>query len=794
MVMGWCSHRWLCCFVVFLLVVCAADLTECKVHYYIAPSNASCSQYPHCLTLSQFAADSDSYIGNDVNVSLSILPGNHTLDIELNVAQLDNFLLSMEITLENDTKVVIIECTYQSGRFVISDTTSVLIKGLHFIGCSGNTVSHMDNLILNGTIFQGVEGNITGRVLELNMVASATVVGSSFLFNSNTNYHFYDGVILIYGSSFTITNSVISNNGGNFMFVYESSCSIINSTFTNHRAIRHNISTESGVPWTYIRDTIIGTELCSADIINSTFNNNTGHLLKLSSYLFDSSSMLVLTIIASTFTNNSGPVVYTCGNLTVNITDSNFISNVHVYAYDGFDFISSDDLMGALLYFGCTTSLIIAGTNFIHNTAAVIVLVCQMDGNLFNSTFVGNYGCTIATNNYCSIDCTCTNDVESVTTFVTSNSIFKENDNSRLQWLDFVHGFIGFIHILRASFRTISSSYEQNMGSFYTIQSTIVFSDSRFESCLPELEPFQIVDGITQEGGAITSYQSNIMFNGEISLSNNTARQGGAILATESTIMIQGDSEVIIANNTATNGSGGGVYLQQSRLEIKGKCTISNNYAVRGGGIYATSSSIIIYENQNVAPTLQLINNSAEQAGGGAYLQVNPRLTLMRARQGIKMLIFLNNHANYGGAMYVADETSSLPCTSNKECFVQAMVINDENTNAFPSYYYARAINFSGNTAFGFGSNLFGGLLDRCSPSPYAGSWLIYNIFQHTVTSNQTLLPHYPFEFASATVITCLTATTCFPLLSKQEKERLSLCPLLQLIKLIILWMPTLPP
>ena len=63
------------------------------------------------------------------------------------------------------------------------------------------------------------------------------------------------------------------------------------------------------------------------------------------------------------------------------------------------------------------------------------------------------------------------------------------------------------------------------------------------------------------EGGAITSFQSIVIFIGVINLSNNQAKCGEAILAAESKIIIYGEAP--IANNTATDSNGGGIFLQQ---------------------------------------------------------------------------------------------------------------------------------------------------------------------------------------------------------------------------------------
>ena len=65
--------------------------------------------------------------------------------------------------------------------------------------------------------------------------------------------------------------------------------------------------------------------------------------------------------------------------------------------------------------------------------------------------------------------------------------------------------------------------------------------------------------------------------------------------------------------------------------------------------------------------------------------------------------------------MYVADDTNSA-CSPNIECFIQALALYQRYT------YFLKTKNilFSENTASEQGSNIFGGLLDRCIPSPFA--------------------------------------------------------------------------
>ena len=99
----------------FLLVY--ADTVYSKVHYITPSLDGQCPPNSSCLTLSQFSANS-SYIETDT--SLLFLPGNHTLDRELILAQVNNFSMT-KYGVANET--VFVECSTDSGRFHISETT-----------------------------------------------------------------------------------------------------------------------------------------------------------------------------------------------------------------------------------------------------------------------------------------------------------------------------------------------------------------------------------------------------------------------------------------------------------------------------------------------------------------------------------------------------------------------------------------------------------------------------------------------------------------------------------------------
>ena len=112
-------------------------------------------------------------------------------------------------------------------------------------------------------------------------------------------------------------------------------------------------------------------------------------------------------------------------------------------------------------------------------------------------------------------------------------------------------------------------------------------------------------------------------------------------------------------------------------------------------------------------------------------LEVNSKLYMLRNNDRDELLIFKDNYATYGGGIYVADETNSDACSSNSDCFFQTLSL-------LPHKFSSNDLNiiFKNNSAIEQGSNLFGGLLDRCVQSPYADT------FYNTQINGLTYLRH----------------------------------------------------
>ena len=293
-----------------------------------------------------------------------------------------------------------------------------------------------------------------------------------------------------------------------------------------------------------------------------------------------------------------------------------------------------------------------------------------------------------------------------------------------------------------------------NIGSLLVYNSNITFTGKTvFQNCSPVQENSSMAN--FEEGGAITLYQSNVFFEGKCRVEHNEARNGGAMLVTESKVFISG--QTLIANNKALI-HGGGVYLFQSELNCQKNCRlqlIENTATEKGGGIHTISSLIKIscsmigtyYFSKSITQFeaysgeyLTFINNSALK-GGGLSLETNSKLYVLKRIElnfdnttskimspdnvtANTVQFISNTAAMYGGAVYVDDDTDSGTCASTSsevasqraECFLQVLALHTLRTSNIYLVHYL----FSRNSANISGSILYGGLLDRCTLSPFS--------------------------------------------------------------------------
>ena len=274
--------------------------------------------------------------------------------------------------------------------------------------------------------------------------------------------------------------------------------------------------------------------------------------------------------------------------------------------------------------------------------------------------------------------------------------------------------------------------YSRNHGTLLIIESQATFSGTNvFRFCTS-----------SSWAGALTGIQSAMNVTGIISLYNNSASVGGAVNVHSSDLIVNGELNVI--NNTAFR-NGGGIYLYQSELLCQHQCRFLNNLATdTGGGIYAMGSSIIVGrkvgENARSKACVLIFTNNKANKGGGVGLKSYSTIYGFGEESHLYKIKFLRNGANYGGAIFVDDESNIDICTSKFSQY-------DASTNCLlQTFFYTpyNSITFVENQAQMFGSVLFGGLLDRCTVSHFSH---IYEERHITQTITKNLTPSYGVDY-----------------------------------------------
>ena len=745
---------------------------------HITPSLSVDSHCPTetCLTLSQFVASSSIYLNSNIT-TLIFLPGNHNLNSEILIENVGKISILSNFSSPSSVTVT----CQQSAWFSFTSVIDVHISSMKFVQCE-YTFDSVKRFRLENCTFL----NHTGTVIQL-FNSTAFITSSYFISNSVGSSHLFikDGLRVKYvGAVVTMSrsNTVIKTSsfhqnsaeiGGTIFTEIHSNITIINCTFVGNNATEHGgvLYSESG---------------CNVAVYNSIFQSNVaidrgGVFTVIGSALY---------IQQSAFSLNEakqGGVVYADKDSTVGIkgsvtiSESGFIDNsasfvggvlaassIIITISNCSEFNNNKAELGGGVMSINRGEITVSDSKF-NNSAAKfggVTFLVLSDINISNTLLISNSaetGGALGIRNVNAIfsDCEFVNN----TATVTGGAIIAQGSNIKVKTVVFRDNSAhsgGVLFLSERSFintnNIVVESNSANQGVMYFIECSAIFAhDTNISDNVGSLvlyysnvtfgDTTSIVNSLSerstqtfQEGGAITAFQSDLVFEGTSVLMDNSAENGGAIHAITSKIHVYGNS--LISNNTAED-SGGGIYLYQSELNCKGTSTLEllgNSAANRGGGIHAISSTITaeynFLDNRReishavyFGSRMNLISNKAVRAGGGVCLEGNAKLKVLKMNKFDNekphyTLKFDGNVADYGGALYVADDTTSGTCasTSHKihstitECFLQTLEFIKSKSRFPPNLINTKFIN---NYALTRGSNLFGGLLDRCTQSPF---------------------------------------------------------------------------
>ena len=712
----------------FLFFAMCVGLSCSTTRYTITPSQTdpeSCSQGATCFTLSQFAAYSKDCHDNNESITndalLLFLPGNHTLDRELHLTHANN--ISMTKATPGD---VIIKCLRGSGRFIVNDTNSASINGLHFIGCHGNTVDNVTQLEIADTIFEGVNSGDTALIL--NHVSIADIVNSSFNFNShksdthaaiskllfsdivNSIYREQDSSFLASGalyvafsnvsmtqskfmhnrgeiggainarnSSFDIEECIFSNNSATFGGVMVTIGCRVN--IENSHFIENVVESDGGVMLAYEDDFIIQ---------NSTFSRNNGSYGGVTA-TYKSSFTITDCIFTDNRAEQDGGVMRAYNENFIIFQNSGFSQNTAHYGGVLDTYPENTSLCGGAID-TCNNSFTITDCTFSENAATESGGAIISYGDSFtiqNTTFTDNTGFSGGVIHTCTSSFTMTGSTFDGNTAALGGVAYIESeskfDSALTTFTKNTAVYIGGVIFMTDSSSNISNStFSMNKANdsgavLYSVNGSLKVDNSEFN-----LNAARYAYVVHTVGSSV--HMSNTKF----------TRNTGSFYAVNSEIAFseytkfenctEPSKTTTLAENAILGREGGAITSYQSTVTFRGKTDLLKNRARTGGAMLAIESTITVDAEMTIANNLATIDgggivlfdtkleieencnisyNQAERRGGGISAS-SSTITVYEP----KTLQFIDNSAHNGGGAYLEEKSKMYilkPTLSEKE-------------------------------------------------------------------------------------------------------------------------------
>ena len=411
---------------IYILRYCTAENVYC-----VKPNVTSCSSCPpkstHCATLSAYAQETELYFTS--NTTMVFLPGDHTLDTNITVANVTRLTMRGESSSGNIATVV---C---SGSVGLSFTSMIEFKvdSLAFTSCSRK---HAITLLDTGVKFLYV-------AMLLQSTQYAELVNCSFHDNFATALVVNNTNLSLVGNNFTHNRPCGIINAGGAIVVLGS-----NLRFTGNTTFLDNSATTSeSCPQTYNEEVVVGGGVIYASyntVLNfigtSNFIGNSAGIGGGGGGAIYASDNTVLRFSGiNNFINNSafsnlgggGGAIYASDNTVLRFNGTNkFINNSAFFNLGG---------GGGAIYASDNTVLRFNGTNkFINNSADNGGAIYTDTNNtlIFNGTIYfisnGHYGGGVDTQNGYTQGGGVFMGLKSTFSIFSSTTVYWENNHANL--------------------------------------------------------------------------------------------------------------------------------------------------------------------------------------------------------------------------------------------------------------------------------------------------------------------------------------------------------------------------
>ena len=598
-------------------VICGGSV----LHHITPSSSLDCPIDEYCLSLSTFVANANNHTDSkDTTLVLEFLAGNHILDSDFSILNITFLRLST-----NSSNISTITCS-RNALMRFADIAEMEIQNLNFVDC-GMMVQSVRQFVLVDSSFHATNG-YGSSALQLNQIYAATIISSSFTFNSHD--------IKVGAYSINIDSGFQSSRGGGALAVIESNLEISQSQFIGNTA--------------GLGGAILLERNSNVAINDSLFaNNSAGSCDGFNCYggalYIDSSSGIggngaaifaqhnsQITLINSLFSENyaekDGGVISAFFNCTITAHNSSFKNNYAfieagvIYAFiscyislNRCFFIGNEAAYGGVMYAEAGGQVTVESCSFDSNFAtqeAGVLCATQFDIVINDSSFQDNIaglaGGVIYSYYFGSL--------------AISNSSFLNNkanfDGGVALAYDFSHVSFencmffnnaafegGVIFIVNAYFEDFGSTYIGNRA--YIDGGVIALNKGHIKICI---KSSTFINNTAKNNGGVlhTPFVHTILFK-ENTFDGNKAKRGGVIA------LFNQDNLELIQNTFSFNKAldGGVVYLHTGNIvNIEGG-SFSNNSAINGGAIHLVEQNSLTIRNS-------ILNfNSAKNSGGVLY-------------------------------------------------------------------------------------------------------------------------------------------------------------------------------
>ena len=648
------SHQGVLTLALTVVLLALPSLT-CGVTLHVRPTstNTSCPTQP-CQTLSEYAQDPGKYF-NDSNLTVTFLPGDHTLDINLTITNINQLEIHGAML---PTRVI---CNPNVG-FTFSNIYRVSIDGLAFAACAtrrdiyiyGTYTTYYGLHLLSvqtaefiDCTFQDSYGSALGVVDSRVVLRDNNFINNCWLCSNGScsGYNYqgprcYGGGIFARRSILSITgSSSFSGNSasdGGGVSARDSNVYISgNTTFSGNSAgdgggvsvHRSNVNISGNTSFSG-NSANIGGGVIAWDSSNVNISGNT-------TFSGNSANAGGGVVAASSNVNISGNTTFSGNSASYGGGVSvQFSSNVNISGNTTFSGNSASFGDGGGVSVLCSNVYISGNAMFSSNSARTggCVHAQSLPYPLFSTASLNLDGKISFTN------CSATNDGGAIHA---SGSQINLNGTNVFNANRAKH-FGGGVYIHKSSLNidgdnTFTGNWAgYRGGGIYAQETNISFSGTGLLSG----------NKAQLDGGGIYADGSNLNFRGDITISSNTAQLGGGIYSDNNTINIDGPS--VFERNVAAY-YGGGVYTRRTPLILTGNNMFNANSAEEGGGMYAIANSTLSLGGANTFRA-----NRAHVSGGGIWLD-HSNLTLSGFNH------FVGCVASYeGGALYSYAATASL--------------------------------------------------------------------------------------------------------------------------------------